>query len=179
MDKLVGLVPLLCVNCQTPVPAEPDERAWVCGQCGQGLLLDEERGLLPLDVHYAASIPPDGKGKPFWVAEGRVGLERETFDRSTEGEAAQREWGDARRFFVPAYSCPMHKLLNQGMYYLAFPPQMEAGEAVSFEPVTLSLKDVQALVEFIVLAVEAKRKDQLKRVEINLQLDPPELWILP
>ena len=179
MDKLVGLAPLLCVNCQTPVPAEPDERAWVCSQCEQGLLLDEVSGLQPLDVHYAADIPSGSKGRPFWVAEGRVELSRETFDRSGEMEAAQREWGEARRFFVPAYTCPMSKLLSQGMYYLANPPQMEAGEAVSFEPVTLSLKDVRTLAEFIILAVEAKRKDQLKWVEINPQLDQPTLWILP
>lgn len=180
MDKLVGLVPLQCVNCQTPVPAEPDERAWVCTNCGQGLQLDEESGLLPLEVQYAASISPDSKGgRPFWVAEGRVELSRETYDRSGEMEAAQRYWVERRRFFVPAYTCPMNKLLNLGRYYLANPPQLEAGDAVSFEPVTLSLKDVQTLAEFIVLAVEAKRKDQLKRVEINLQLDQPSLWILP
>jgi hypothetical protein len=108
-----------------------------------------------------------------------VELSRETFDRSREMEVAQRYWGKRRRFFVPAYTCPMDKLLNLGMYYLANPPQLEAGETVSFEPVTLSLKDVQTLAEFIVLAVEAKRKDQLKRVEINLRLDQPSLWILP
>lgn len=179
MDKLVGLVPLKCVNCQTPVPAEPDERAWVCTNCGQGLLLDEGSGLLPLEVQYAANIRPDSKGRPFWVAEGRVELSRETFDRSGEMEAAQQYWGEARRFFVPAYTCPMNKLLNLGGYYLASPPQLEVGKAVSFEPVTLSLKDVQTLAEFIVLAVEAKRKDKLKRVEINLKLDQPSLWILP
>lgn len=177
MDELVGLVPLQCVKCQTPVPAEPDERAWVCSNCGQGLRLDEASGLLPLEVHYAASIRPGSIGSPFWVAEGRVQLNRETYDRSDEMEAAQRYWGERRRFFVPAYTCPMKKLLNLGRHYLFSPPKLEAGEAVPFEPVTLSLKDVQTLAEFIVLAVEAKRKDQLKRVEINLQLDQPSLWI--
>lgn len=179
MDKPVELIPLLCVNCQTAVPAEPDERAWVCGQCGQGLLLDEEHGLVPLEVHYIAGISPEDKGKPFWVARGSVKLSRETFDRSGEAEAAQRYWGEARRFFVPAYTCPMEELLPLGRRYLSNPPVLQEGEAVSFEPVTLSINDMQALAEFIVLALEAERRDQLKRVEINLQLEQPTLWILP
>ena len=38
-QKPVELVPLLCVRCQAPVPARPGEVAWVCEQCGQGLVL--------------------------------------------------------------------------------------------------------------------------------------------
>lgn len=179
MEKPVELVPLRCVKCQAPVPAGVDEVAWACAQCGQGLLLDEERGLVALDVHYAGGIPPHAKGRPFWVASGRVELLREAYTRSAEMEAAQRYWGEARRFFVPAYTCPMETVLTLGNQYIVSPPAMEPGTAAPFEAVTLALEDMRALAEFIVLAVEAGRSDRLKRVEIDLELEEPALWILP
>jgi hypothetical protein len=179
VDKPVELVPLRCLKCQTPIPANANEIAWVCVQCAQGLLLDEESGLVALDVHYASAIPPEAKGKPYWVATGKVELIREAYTSSTEMEASQRYWGEGRRFFVPAYSCPMETVLNQGIQYLDNPPLLEPGETVPFEAVTLALKDMQPLAEFIVLAIEAGRSDQLKRVEISLELETPALWILP
>ena len=44
MSRRPGLVALQCTRCSTPVPAEPDEVAWICLNCGQGLLLDEVEG---------------------------------------------------------------------------------------------------------------------------------------
>jgi hypothetical protein len=38
---------------------------------------------------------------------------------------------------------------------------------------------VRATAEFIVMAVEAERKDDLKEIRFKLELDPPILWILP
>ena len=72
MTAPVTLIPLRCLRCETSVPAQPEEVAWRCSQCGQGLLLDESKGLVPLEIHYSADIPPNGVGKPFWVAEGQV-----------------------------------------------------------------------------------------------------------
>jgi hypothetical protein len=179
LDRPVELVMLRCVNCQTPVPAGVGETAWVCTQCGQGLLLDEESGLVALDVYYASGIPSNAKGKPFWVASGNVDLVREAYNRSNEMEAAQRYWGEARRFFIPAYNCPMETVINLGIQYLTNPPSLEPGAATPFEAVTLALKDMRALAEFIILAIEARRSDQLKKLEINLDLGKPSLWILP
>jgi hypothetical protein len=39
--------------------------------------------------------------------------------------------------------------------------------------------DVRALAEFIVLAVEAARKDKLSHLQFDLQLGAAELWIIP
>ena len=62
MDQPVSLVPLVCPQCATPVPAGTEERAWVCAQCGKGLVLDEEQGLAPLTVHYSAQIARGASG---------------------------------------------------------------------------------------------------------------------
>jgi hypothetical protein len=37
---------------------------------------------------------------------------------------------------------------------------------------------MRPVAEFIVLAIEAERKDQLRSLNFNLNLAAPELWIL-
>jgi len=103
MQAPVELVPLRCLRCDTPVPAEPDEVAWLCAQCGQGLLLDEAKGLAALEIQTAAGIPPGALGRPFWVASGQVRLQRETHEGFIGRRTGQAErfWAEPRRFFVP------------------------------------------------------------------------------
>jgi hypothetical protein len=181
MQAPVELVPLRCLRCDTPVPAEPDEVAWICEQCGQGLLLDEAQGLAALDIHFAAGIPPAAKGRPFWVTMGQVQLVRESregFIGSKTGQA-ERFWAEPRRFFIPAFTCPLEDLLEMGSSLVQRPLDLQPGPPVRFLPVTSSPEDVPALAEFIVLAVEAERKDNLRRIETQMSLGSPVLWVLP
>jgi hypothetical protein len=180
MNRPVELIPLRCVRCETPVSAQPDEVAWVCAQCGQGLLLDEERGLAPLEVHFATGGITEGQGNPFWVTEGQVLLQRETHTTfgSKEGDARQF-WRRPHRFLVPAYTCPLDMLISLGTGLLRRPPELRPGEPLPFAPVTLLPQDVAALVDFIVVAIEAERADKVKSVRFSTQLSEPSLWILP
>jgi hypothetical protein len=180
VDKSIELVPLVCVRCSTPVPAELDEVAWVCSQCGQGLSL-EETGLQALEVHYMAGIPANTKGKPYWVVRGQVSsLEREKYGGGNkETQEAEALWSQPQRFFVPAYNTTLEHLLAQATQLLLQPPALQEGTAVPFEPVTLAVDDIRPAAEFIVMAIEAGRKDKLKKMNFSLQLFPPVLWILP
>lgn len=180
MDRPVELIPLVCPSCSTPVPADVEEVAWVCAQCGQGLSLDAEKGLVPLDVRYAAGIAANTRGKPFWVAEGRVSMQRDTYSSSSKDmKAAQQFWSQARRFFIPAFQAPLETLLELGMQLLRQPPDLQAGPPANFDPVVLDLEDVKTAAEFIVVAVEAERRDMVKQIDFTLQLSDPVLWILP
>jgi len=174
------LVPLLCPNCQTPIPALPDEVAWVCAQCGQATLLDEDQkgGLRAIPIQYAAGIPANAKGRPFWIALGRVALRRDTYsgDRTRE---AEQFWGDGRRFYIPAFKLPLEQLVAVGTDLLGRQPTLEAGQPAWFIPMTVGLDDIRPLAEFIVLGVEAGRSDKLKSLNFNLTLSEPQLWILP
>ncbi len=178
MGGAVELIPLVCPKCSTPVPAQPDESAWVCAQCGQAMQLDSEAGLQPLEVHYAAGIPPNGQGKPYWVAEGRVTMQRATYGGNQERESAQF-WGQPRRFFIPAYNVSLQELLAQGMALLRQPPAPQPGPPAGFLPVVLPAADVRATAEFIIMAVEAERKDDLKEIRFELEIGAPILWVLP
>jgi hypothetical protein len=178
MARPIELIPLVCIRCSTRLPAQPDEVAWVCPQCGQGQQLDLQKGLAALDVHYAAGVVSGQKGKPFWVVEGQVVLKRQTYSGNQDSEA-QKFWGIARRFFIPAFNLPLEQLLTLGRQHLLQPPALDAGTPVTFEPVTLAVEDVPALAEFIVMALEADRKDKLKELGIQLKLAAPALWVLP
>jgi hypothetical protein len=172
VDKPIELIPLVCLQCSTPVPAEIEEVAWVCGQCGQGMYLHKGEELVPMQVNFS-------KGKPFWVAEGQVSLRRETYGSSRNGEA-EAFWSQPRRFFVPAYSGTLEELLSKGLSLLMQPPELHPGPTVRFEPVTLSQEDVLPAAEFVVVAAEAGRKDRLKKLDFELKFQAaPVLWILP
>ncbi len=180
MDRPVELVPLVCIKCSTAIPAGVDEVAWACAQCGQGMYLDEALGLEALDIHFSAEIPQKGTGKPYWVADGQVTMERETYDYAGKyGEAAEQFWGQSRRFFVPAYQAPLESLLKDAKGMLLNPPDLKPGPATPFEAVTLYRDDVLAAAEFIVIAIEAGREDKIKSIDFELELSKPVLWILP
>jgi hypothetical protein len=175
-----ALTPLVCLKCQTPMPAKPDEVAWVCSACGQGHLLDEDlpKGLAPLEIQYAANIPANILGRPFWVAEGRATLHRETYSGNAEREAAQF-WSEPHAFFVPAFSCPLDQMISVGVQMLRQPPMTQPGRPTAFAPVTLALDDVRPMAEFIIMGLEAERSDKLKELTFELELPLPALWILP
>jgi hypothetical protein len=142
------------------------------------LLLDESKGLVPLEIHYTAGIPPNGVGKPYWVAEGQVTVQRDTYSGDKSGDA-QRFWGGGRRFMLPAFAGTLENLLSLSMQFLQQPPELQPGPAARFEPVTLAPSDLTAAAEYLVMAVEASRKDNLKVVSVGVNLSPPSLWILP
>lgn len=180
MDRPVELVPLVCLQCSTPIPADVDEVAWACGQCGQGMALDEEKGLVAQEIRFSSALPAAARGKPYWVAEGRVRLKRATYGSSgSSGKDAELFWSTPRQFFVPAFASTLENLLGQAKALLLKPPALESGPVAPFEPVTLGVFDIQAAAEFIVVAIEAERADKLREVNFSLELSPPVLWILP
>ena len=179
MSTPIELVPLLCTRCQTSVPAKPNEVAWVCQQCGQGLLLSEEKGAVPLAINFAAGIPANQAGKPFWVATGQVQVQRQIFGGGDQTRDAQVFWQTPHRFFVPAYDLPIDQMIDLGTRLLQQNPNIQTGNPAGFLPVTLHIEDVRPAAEFIVIGIEAARKDKIKEIQFSLNLSAPELWVLP
>lgn len=181
MTSQVTLVPLRCLRCETPVPANPEEVAWSCEQCGQGLLLDNAQGLLPLEIHYSASLKSGQAGKPYWVVAGRVGVKREPYGSSSRKiqQEAEAFWAQERMFVIPAFSTSLEALQAAAVNFLRQPPAMIDGSPAKFEPVTLAPDDLNAMAQFVVLAVEADRQDKLKSLDVRVDLQTPVLWILP
>lgn len=178
MSQPISLFPLQCLRCQTPIPARGDEVAWLCPTCAQGLLLDDAKGVLPLDFHFSSAIAPGAVGRPFWIVEGRAALQRSTFQGDSSREM-QAFWSNPRQFFVPAFELELEELVRMGALLVRQPLALQAGEQAKFRPVTVLPADIQALAEFILLSIEADRSDALRELKFELQLGAPELWILP
>ncbi len=178
MSEQPGLVGLECVRCGTPVPAEPEEVAWICANCGQGLLLDEQEGLRAITVHFGMAPPdPDLRWAPFWVAVGRVRIgRRESFGRDS---APDPRWGQPVRFVLPAFTTSVERAVGWGRDLLLHPPDLRLGEAVLLKGVTVLPEEVDSLARFVVLTIEAERKDKIEAIDFGLDLEPPELWVLP
>ena len=178
------LLPLLCLKCQTQLPAQPDEVAWVCPQCGQAHLLDESQpqALAIVNIHYSAELPNGANGRPFWVASGKVALQRESYRGgnlfSNENKQAEQFWNSPRTFYVPAFTCSLEDMVNLGISLIRQSPALKDGSPLQFEPITLPLADVKSLAEFIVVGIEAERSDKVKEVNFTLELKEPELWVL-
>lgn len=175
----IALIAMQCLRCQQPLPAQPDEVVWVCGQCGQGLLLSDEAGLLPQPVHYAAGITPNALGHPVWVVGGQVSLTRQTY-RGDKSKDMQAFWATPRWFFIPAYNLALNDLAETGMRWLREPPALqETSSPAGFLPVTVPPADIRPLAEYLVLATEAARSDYLRNLTFTVQLGTPDLWIFP
>jgi hypothetical protein len=178
--SMPALQPLQCIKCQTAILAGTDEVAWLCPTCGQAQLLDEEQpaGLSPIEMQFAKDIQPGQPGRPFWVAQGSVTVERETYSGNEQRQALEF-WQAPRNFFVPAYTCSLEQLISLGSQLLKQPFVMTPSPAAPFLPVTLALEDVRPMAEFIIMGVEAERRDMLKSVGVQLNLAAPSLWVLP
>ncbi len=182
----IRLVPLLCVKCRAPVPAQPDELAWVCEQCGQGLLLDpapapgsSESATRALDIFFSKAVPSGQKGRPFWVARGQVMItDRQTY-KGNESRAAGEFWAGPRLFSIAAWETSLNEMFSLGVQLLNQPLRLEPGSPTPFLPVVTPPADVRALAEFLVMSIEADRRDALKTLNFDLKLEPLQLWILP
>jgi hypothetical protein len=172
-----GLVALECVRCAAPVPAEAEEVAWVCQNCGQGLLLDEDEGLKPITVHAAAHQGQPAAWRPHWVAPGRVRVtRRESYGRDAPPEA---RWAKPVAFVLPAYSAAVEHAVAVGVAMLQRPPSLVEGEAQPLQGVTVLPDELAPLARFVVLSIEAERDDRLEAIEFTVELEEAELWCLP
>lgn len=180
MTTSVELVLLKCLQCSTPVPAEEDEVAWVCATCGRGLLLTES-ALVPINVQWAAQSTAPGQGgqpaRPVWVFSGTVEITRR--ESYSGGNKPDDLWSRPVRLYVPAYTCPLRELEDVGARLTRQQPVLHPGPAGQLKGCTLLPAEALTVAEFIVLTIEAERKDKLRTIDIRLNVGAPELWVMP
>lgn len=178
MMQPVELVPLKCTYCDTLITPDKGSIIWFCETCGQGQKLDDELGLVPIEIHYAmVDNGTNTKLLPFWVAKGRVTILQRESDLG-QGPSDQY-WVKDHTFFVPAFDCSIKDAVLWGMHYLHTPLQLKEGERGESVRVTIDDRDAQTLAEFIVLSIEAERRDRLKNLEFDLNLQDMVLWVIP
>lgn len=184
------LIALRCLNCTQPLPAENEDVVVVCGHCGTAVVIDD-RGLSRIEVCFAmptaataTAVPEETGWLPFWVFDGRVHIQkRETQggNRTSQGEAEQL-WGTSRRLYVPAWNLPLQQAQAIGSTLVQAQPDyhlIDKPATVSMTAAIIAEEDALKLLEFIILAIEARRPDYLKDLVFKLEMGPGQLWALP
>ena len=180
------LVELRCPVCARPLAAENDDLVVGCGHCRTPISLDEEKGLRPMTVRYAA--PKSGaqvvSWLPMWLFQGRVALHRRDTQGRGKTKDAERFWSAPRYFYIPAWALTLSTIEKLSMPMLENQPvfrPLAAGQQGDFplQPAVLSADDAAKLVEFLVLELEVERQDWLKTIEFDVSLGAPAFWALP
>jgi len=184
------LLLLRCPNCQEPLLPEGEDVVVGCGNCFTAVSLNET-GLNPIEVKYAASQFDDRHDAdvteewvPFWVFNGRVTItQRDTQggNRSARNDSEQF-WGVPRRLYVPAWNLSMPAAREMGQTFVQQQTNLIAiprPQNVLLKAATVTPEDALKLLEFIIISIEAGRKDWLKKFNFRLETGEPELWALP
>ncbi len=177
------LLALHCPRCESPLIPDNDHVVTVCDRCQTTVHIGDE-GLTPILVHYVA--PAFGasvtRRLPFWVFEGQVHI----IQRQTQGGNAERQsrqlWHKPRTLYVPAWELSLATAQSMGSALIQQQPvyQVDPQPAASrLTPVIVTAEDALKLLEFMILAIEARRPDWLRNLDFRLEVNEPELWALP
>lgn len=178
------LVACRCPECGQPLRPENEHIIVACENCGAAVHLSDD-GLVPIQVGYAAPQPEAQvtEWRPFWIFRGQVHLLRRETQDGRSGELASAQfWGQPRYLYVPAWDLPLKQVREMGSFMVRHQPAYQLiprpGEG-RLLPIVLSTEDALKVAEFIVLDIEARRKDWLKRIDFRLELKDPVLCALP
>lgn len=180
------LILLVCPNCGQPLHPDKEDVVIACPNCHTPVAI-AVNGPQKMTVHYAVPGKKSASGKrwfPFWVFEGRAHiLKRETQGGSRSGRKdSEKLWGASRRLYVPAWEIDLHNAQEIGSQLIQKQPEVQfvnSPEDAQLISATVTPTDARKLLEFVVLAIEARRRDWLKDLEFNLEINDPELWGMP
>lgn len=178
------LLLLRCPNCARPLAPDNDDIVYMCTNCYTPVSLTEG-SLNVAQVRFALPAEGDIRAQqwlPFWVFEGQVHiLNRETQGRS-EDKASVVQWAKPLRMFVPAWEISMQVAQDVGTRLIQRQPAIrfiERPEAGYMIAAVVSPDDALSLLEFVILAIEARRRDWLKALDFRIDAGEPDLWAMP
>jgi hypothetical protein len=179
------LLALRCPECNRSLKPENDHIVVACEFCHTAVRIGDE-GVSSVPVHYAR---PRSETKvtqwlPFWVFHGRVHVNQRQVASGSRSrqEEMERLWGEPRHLYVPAWELSLKTVQETGSEMIQHQPiyQTIAQPAEArLTPVTLTTEDALKVLEFIILAIEARRPDWLERLDFHLEVGEAVLWALP
>ena len=178
------LLALRCPTCAQPLkPQNPEVIVLRC-DCGTAVSLSDT-GLNTITLQFAApAVEKFDAWLPLWLFNGRVHItNRQTQGRNKQAEQdAEQLWNYPRRLYVPAWDLPTETASQLGGDLVQRQPSFERTdqpENAPFIEAVVTPEDALKLLEFVVLNVEAARKDWLKSLEFHIETTTPQLWAIP
>ncbi|MEZ4594215.1 MAG: hypothetical protein R3D55_24200 [Chloroflexota bacterium] len=178
------LLALRCPTCAQPL--KPQNLEVVVLRCGCGTAVSlQETGLTPLTLQFAApAVEKFDAWLPLWVFNGRVHItNRQTQGRNKQAEQdAEQLWNYPRRLYVPAWDLPTETASQLGGDLVQRQPafaRTDQPQNAPFVEAVVTPEDALKLLEFVVLTIEAARKDWLKSLDFHIEATTPQLWAIP
>jgi hypothetical protein len=174
------LIMLRCPSCSQELTPGEEDLIVLCAQCGAAIEFAED-GLHPIDIRYAASGSKKTEWRPWWVFNGQVSLVRRETQSGNQRDEALRFWEKVTRLYVPAWELSLQAVREAGLAQLKAQPPLQAmprPAGARCAPVVVSASDARQLLDYLVLTVEAGRKDWLKDLQFTVEVGLPELWAL-
>ena len=182
---MMQLLALKCPTCGQKLTPQSNETVVVsCAQCLTAVFL-QQSGIKVIPVQYAA--PSSDKVEvwlPVWVYNGRVNILRRESQGSSKGadKDAAKLWNAAQKLYAPAWQEPIPQAREIGSWFVVRQPVFEAiepTESMVMREATITPEDGLKLLDFIVLSLEAERKDWLADLQFEIQTTGRELWAIP
>ncbi len=179
------LLALRCPNCGAHLQPENDAIVLACHNCFLPVAIAVD-GLKRMKIWFAVSnqnLEESRNWFPFWVYKGRINIQyRETQSGwRTKEKDSDRLWGSPRQLFIPAWDLDLHSAQDIGSRLIVKQPAYNfVDQPAEYQLTTATVKpdDAKRLLEFIVLAIEARRKDWLKDLKFEIDVGKPQLWAL-
>lgn len=179
------LLALRCPTCAQPLkPHNQDVVVMSCEGCGTAVSLSQS-GLDTIALQFAApAVDNFDAWLPLWVFNGRVNItNRQTQGRNKEAQQhSEQLWGYPRRLYVPAWELPTETASQLGGDLVQRQPTFQRTDqpsSFSLIEAVITPDDALKMLEFVVLSVEAARKDWLKALNFNIEAAKPQLWAIP
>ncbi len=183
------LLALRCPHCALALAPGETDVVVCCPNCRSAVVLAEE-GLRLAEARYAAPgrTPPEA-WVPLWGFDGQVNIQqRETQNKkvSLTGWVSTHEsqafWSRANRYFIPAWAVDLPQASEMARNLLESQPayrETDGPNEALFRPAVITPDDARKLLELVVVTVEARRSDWLKKLDFTLEMGAPQLWVLP
>ncbi len=182
---MMQLLALRCPNCTQKLEPQSNEAVVTsCPQCATAVTL-HQTGLQPTDITYAAPAAAEVDAwLPFWVYHGRVHIQRRESQGSSKGadkDAAQL-WARVQQLYVPAWEIPVPQAREMGSQLVQKQPTfqtIERPDTAHIVEAIITPEDGHKMLDFIVLTIEARRKDMLRNLKFEVKTTASELWAIP
>ncbi|MDX1615642.1 MAG: hypothetical protein R3300_15120 [Candidatus Promineifilaceae bacterium] len=187
------LILLRCPVCQEPLTPEETDLVYSCRNCYTPIHIGSS-GPKPQPTQFAypgesdaAATVADGTWLPFWVYQGQIAIERRVSQGGSSAAQTEGMWGPQsapakRLLYVPAWNLSVTQAQMLGSRLIQSQPTLRPLERPAQAQLIAAVvgpEDAEKLLEFIVLAIEARRPDMLKDLEFEMTLSKPQFWALP
>ena len=95
---------------------------------------------------------------------------------------AKKFWAKPRRLFVPAWKVSLNVAKQISTQLILSQPNFQLTQSLTDKTLasaSLNKEDALKLLELILITIEAKRRDKLQSIQLDINIGEPELWAIP